>query len=61
LKAKDEVFNRFQEFKSLVENQNGRKIQVLISNNDDDYTSKEFLYYFTTMGIKKKLIVSYNP
>jgi hypothetical protein len=29
LKTKDEVFSRFQEFKSLVENQKGKKIKVL--------------------------------
>jgi len=29
LKTKDEVFNKFQEFKALVENLTGRKIKVL--------------------------------
>jgi hypothetical protein len=33
LKAKDEVFDRFQELRALVENQTGRKIQVLRSDN----------------------------
>ena len=33
LKAKSEVFERFREFKTLVENQIGKKIQVLRTNN----------------------------
>jgi hypothetical protein len=36
LKTKDEVFDKFQEFKALVENQTGRKIQVLRSNNEGE-------------------------
>ena len=36
LKTKDEVFTRHQEFKALVENQIGKKIKVLISNNEGE-------------------------
>jgi transposase InsO family protein len=61
LKTKDEVFDRFHEFRTLVENQTGRKIQVLRSNNGGEYTSKEFVDYCTATGIKKELIVPYNP
>jgi hypothetical protein len=39
LKAKDEVFNKFQEFKVMVENQIGRKFQVLRSEKGGEYTS----------------------
>jgi hypothetical protein len=42
LKAKDEVFNKFQDFKDLVENLSERKIKVLRSDNGGEYTSKEF-------------------
>jgi hypothetical protein len=42
LKTKDEVFSRFMEFKSLVENQIGKKIKVLRLDNGGEYTSKEF-------------------
>ena len=41
-KKSEEVLQRFQEFKSLVENQIGRKIRVLRSDNRGEYTSKEF-------------------
>jgi hypothetical protein len=40
-----------------VENQTGRKIQVLKSNNGGEYTSKEFEDYCTTTGIKKELTI----
>jgi hypothetical protein len=61
LKTKDEVFGRFQEFRALVENQTGRKIWVLRSDNRGDYTSKEFEDYCRAAGIKKELMVPYNP
>ena len=61
LNTNDEVFGRFQEFRDLVENQNGRKIQVLRSDNGGEYTSKEYEDYCTSTGIKKELTVPYNP
>ena len=39
-KKSEEVLQRFQEFKALVENQTGRKIRVLRSDNGGEYTSK---------------------
>jgi transposase InsO family protein len=42
LKSKDEVFGKFKEFKSLIENIFERKIKILMSNNGGEYTSKEF-------------------
>ena len=41
-KKSEGVLQRFQEFKALVENQTGRKVRVLRSNNGGEYTSKEF-------------------
>ena len=43
LKAKSKVFERFREFKTLVENQTGKKIQVLRTDNGGEYTSNEFM------------------
>jgi hypothetical protein len=45
LKEKDEVFNKFQEFKALVENLSGRKIKFLRLDNGGEYTSNEFKYF----------------
>ena len=44
-KKSEEVLQRFQEFKALVENQTGRRIQALRSDNGGEYTSKEFDEY----------------
>jgi transposase InsO family protein len=56
-KTKSEVFKRFQEFKVLVENQTGRKIKVLRSDNGGEYTSTEFGYFCTQEGIRRQLTV----
>ena len=53
LKAKSEVFDRFREFKTLVENQTGRKIWVLRTDNGGEYTSKEFLGFVYRRGSKR--------
>ena len=53
--------HRFQEFKALVENQTGRRIQTLISDNDIEYISNEFDEYCRQEAIKRQLIVPYTP
>ena len=52
-KKSEEVLQRFQEFKALVENKIGRKIQALRSNNGGEYTSKEFDGYCRHEGIRR--------
>eukprot|EP00253_Pinus_taeda_P013028 PITA_13028 len=42
LKKKSEVFDRFKEFKALVENQTEKKIKVLRTDNGGEFCSKEF-------------------
>eukprot|EP00253_Pinus_taeda_P034028 PITA_34028 len=42
LKKKSEAFDRFKEFKALVENQTKKKIKVLRTNNGGEFCSKEF-------------------
>ena len=44
-KRSEEVLLRFQEFKALVENQTGKKIKVLWSDNGGEYTSHAFDEY----------------
>jgi transposase InsO family protein len=61
LKAKSEVFKRFQEFKVLVENQTGKRMKVLQSDNGVEYASTEFVDFCTCAGIKRQMIVPYNP
>ena len=61
LKAKSEVFERFREFKTLVENQTGKKIRVLRTHYRGEYTSNEFMEYCSTEGIKKEHTVPHTP
>ena len=42
LKIKYEVFDKFKEFRALVENQTEKKIKVLRTDNDGEFCSKEF-------------------
>jgi hypothetical protein len=61
LKNKDGVLAKFQEFKAQVENLTRRKIKVLRSDNGGEYTSKVFINFCIEAGIKRELIVLYNP
>jgi hypothetical protein len=61
MKTKGQVFSRFQEFKSLVENQTGKKIRVMRSDNGGEYTSKEFIDFCVGKGIGRELTILYNP
>ena len=45
MKAKSEVFEKFKVWLALVENQTGRKLKILRSDNGGEYVSKEFLDY----------------
>ena len=42
LKSKDEVFIKFKEFKSLIENHTEKKIKTFRSDNAGEFTSNEF-------------------
>jgi transposase InsO family protein len=61
LKTKDEVFNKFKEFKALIENLSERKIKILRSDNGGEYTSKEFVNFCKDVEIKRELTTPYNP
>jgi hypothetical protein len=61
LKAKSEVFAQFQEFRALVENQSRKRIKVLRSNNRGEYSSRQFVDFCAQHGIRRQMIVPYNP
>jgi hypothetical protein len=61
LKAKSEVFTRFQEFRALVENQSGKRIKVLRSDNGGEYSSRQFVDFCAQHGIRRQMTVPYNP
>ena len=61
LKTKSEMFGKFKEFKSLIENLSNKKIKTLRSDNGREYTSKKFEYFCKDAGIKRELTNPYNP
>ena len=61
LKHKGEVFQRFQEWKALVEKSSGRKVKALRSDNGGEYTSTEFNSYLIKEGIKHELTTPHTP
>ena len=42
LKGKDEVFNKYKEFKALVENLSEKKIKILRLDNGGEFTGSDF-------------------
>lgn len=61
LKTKDEVFNRFQEWKAMVENAVGKKLKVLRSDNGGEYTGKQFQEYLKEEGVRHERTVPKTP
>ena len=51
LRKKSEVFERFKEFKALVENQTKKKIKVSRTDNGGEFFKKEFEEFYKNFGI----------
>lgn len=60
-KESSEFLSKFKEFKALVENQLGKKIKVLRSDNGGEYIYDIFKDFGITVGIKREFYVPYNP
>lgn len=61
LKHKSEVFDKFMEFKAFAENQTGKKIRILRSDNGNEYVNKRMDDYLKQNGIQHQLTVEYTP
>ena len=61
LKQKREIFQRFREWKALVEKSSGRKIKIFRTDNGGEYTSTEFSTYLIQEGIKQELTTPHTP
>ena len=61
LTKKYEVFDRFKEFKALVENQTEKKIKVLRIDNGGEFCSKEFEEFCEKCGISRQKTTPYTP
>ena len=61
LKRKDQVFERFCEWKALVEKRTGQKMMAFRTDNGGEYTSSEFKAYLAKEGIRHELTVPKTP
>eukprot|EP00253_Pinus_taeda_P024444 PITA_24444 len=61
LEKKYEVFDRFKEFKALMENQTEKKIKVLRTDKGGHFCSKEFEEFCKKCGITRQKTTPYTP
>ena len=60
-KYKSEIFEKFTEWKSMVENSSGMKVKVLRTDNGGEYTSKEFEQPLKKQGTQHELTFPKTP
>ncbi|GKF11251.1 retrovirus-related pol polyprotein from transposon TNT 1-94 [Tanacetum coccineum] len=61
LRHKNEAFNKFKEWKQLVENQTGRKLKKLRTDNGLEFCNQEFNNLCKESGIARHLTVTGTP
>lgn len=61
LKTKDETFERFCEWKELVENQTGKKVKCLRTDNGLEFCNTKFDAYCKKHGIDRNRTCAYTP
>ena len=61
LKHKSQVFEKFLEWKAMVERSTGRKLKTLRTDNGGEYTSTQFGEYLRSEGIRHELTVPKTP
>lgn len=61
LKKRSEMFERFHEFKTMVENRTGKRIKAIRSDNGTEYRSKRMEDFLKTEGIQHQLTIEYTP
>ena len=52
LRSNDQVFQYFIQFHAMVRKETRRKLKCLRSDNESEYTSRDFETYYTKNGIK---------
>lgn len=61
LTKKSEVFEKFKEFKALVENKLGFNIKTLRTDNGNEYLSNDFQHFLKRSGISHQTSAPYTP
>ena len=61
LKRKDEAFEKFVEWKTMVENESGVKLKALRTDNGGEFTSPRFQSYLKKEGVVHECTVPKTP
>ena len=61
LKCRDQVFEKFLEWKAKVERSTGRNLKAIRMDNEGEFTSKEFETHLMTEGVRHELTIPKNP
>ena len=61
MKHKSQAFEKFKNWKVLIENQTGRKIKRLRTDNGLEFCSREFDDFCRNEGISRHYTVRYTP
>ena len=61
LTSKDEAVEAIKKFKARVEAESGKKLRVLRTDRDGEFTSVEFTTYCADPGVVRHHIVPYSP
>lgn len=61
LKSKDEAFSKFKEWKTAVENQTGKRIKCLRTDNGLEFCNNQFDGLCKESGIKRHMTCTYTP
>ena len=61
LKSKDEVFEKFQDWKQMAEKHTGRKLKTLRTDNGGEYVSTKFTRLLKNEGIRHERTVPKTP
>lgn len=60
LRQKSDAFERFIEFKAMVENQTGKRIKIIRSDKGTEYIPEKFNKYLAKEGIQHQLTCPYT-
>ena len=61
LKTKDQVFDKFKEWKAQVENFSGHNLKTLQTDNDGEFTSHKLRSYLKSSGVRPELTIPKTP
>jgi hypothetical protein len=61
IRQKSDVFDTFNKWKALVENETGKKLKCLRSDNGGEYCRKDFDDYYSYHGIRREKTVPRTP